>query len=299
MLKFYRKSPVKWSIVAIVIFLVVGFIGMTNYYNGSSSFADSSPYTISKEIKPTVKNEATKYQNVEFTDLNKYNFKIISELYFLDSDSIIFSADNGKNKPNIEDLYKYNLKTKTLSLLCPEYTLYGDEYINVKDAGNFSIIKDGFYIRIENNKVKVKRNLLVEAIKKNSYASSVFYNENNDKMLLLQTKMVSKTIAPVTDGFLTTAYVTKSDFSSPQSLPFKYVSRVQWANDKNVLVCYKDSNNKSYLAKYNLSDKSIVTTALPDKTYFIDPVISDNQIIRFLYLETQGLTFRPWGFLDF
>src|ERR1035437_8115761 len=83
--------------------------------------SSSTPFTITEEIKPQIKNEASKYKDNELIDLNKKNnLKIISGLYFLDNINFIFSSlnNNDSNYNEQTDLYKYNIKTNQLTLLC-------------------------------------------------------------------------------------------------------------------------------------------------------------------------------------
>lgn len=252
----------------------------------------SSLYVINNEIKPQIINDSINYKNSELTNLNKkINFKAISDLYFLDNSNIIYSVINGKNSANDNensDLYKYDLENNILTLLAPDYTLYSDSYIVVKDSSNFSIISNDTFLTIKDNSVKVKRNFFNEVKSKYPYVTAAFYNEENDKILILENDLITKNF---------NAYITDNQISSPLKLPFSNIYRVQWADKDNVLVAYKESNSKSLLATYNLSDKSTKITTFPDKNYFIDPIMSDNSIIRFLYLDNAN-TEKPWGFLD-
>lgn len=262
----------------------------SNISAGSEVEPVSLPYTVNDVIKPEIIDESSQYTNIELTDLNKNNnYKPITEVYFLDNENIIFSVPNEKKDADASeacDLYKYNFKSKVTTVVCQGFVLYCDCNIRVKDFNNFSIIKNGLYLKIENNEVKIKRNLFKEIKDKYPLARKVYYNEENNKVIIFQEDIISKT---------NVVFITESDFSIAKKLPFENVYRVQWADKNNVLVAYKDSNNE--LAKYNLSNGSIVTTTLPKDNYFIDPVISDNGIIRFLYLNDSRKE-TPWGFLD-
>lgn len=180
------------------------------------------------------------------------------------------------------------METDTLILLCPGYTLYHDSYIMVKDINNFSIVTGTSYLKIKDNKKAIQRNVFQEAKTKYQYVNAVFYHEDNDKMLVLENDMITRN---------SSAYVTDSQFSASQKLPFEDIYRVQWADKDHVLVAYKEKDGKSVLAAYNIEDKNIKITALPSNHYFIDPVPSDHGIIRFLYLDDPR-TEMPWGFLD-
>lgn len=243
--------------------------------------------------------DSSAYQTGELTELNEIlaktipdqKLRIVTDLYFLDDEHLIFSVNNGSNKDNPEescDLYRYGLESKELKLLCRGYMLYCDSTVTVKDAHNFSISRGGSYLKIQNDAVHSKRFLFWEARKTFPAAAAVFYNEENDKMLILEADLISKT---------NKAFVTAGDFTSPEQLPFKNIYRVQWADNKRVLVAYKDGNHNSFLALYNLTDESTTTLTLPEKSFFIDPVIYDQDLIRYLYLD-EPANEGPWGFLN-
>lgn len=262
---------------------------VTNNVSGIKNTAQS--YTFKDEIKPISNDDSTFYKNTELTVLNNKNkLRPISTLYFLDDKNIIFSAmENSDNLNDIVNcnLYKYNLDNDELILICPNFLIDQDSYINLKDSDNFSICTFDTYLKIESNKVKTKRNIFIDAKQKFNYVNSVLYNEENNKLLIFEDDTVSKT-----NG----AYICDSKLINSEKLPFNNIYRVQWANNSNVLIAYKQ-NNQSLLARYNLIDKSIIVTELPVDNYFIDPIRSENNIIRFLYLDNPR-TEIPLAFLD-
>ncbi|MDD2422163.1 MAG: hypothetical protein PHU78_08515 [Heliobacteriaceae bacterium] len=251
----------------------------------------SSFYSINNEIKPAIIDEASKFNNSELRRLNeKINPKSIMEIYFLDDNNIIFSANNDAKEGMFYVLYKYNLKDNKLMFLCSEYMLYNDCFVNVKDSSNFSITRCGTFIKVENNKVITKQNAIInEAKRRYPYVTEAFFNADNNKVLLREGDVNNK---------VNGAYITDIKFTSAQKLPFENIYRVQWMDNENILVAYDDSRSNSILAKYNLEDESIKTTVLPEGNYFIDPVISDNGIIKFLYLDSRTVNGSPRGFLD-
>lgn len=254
----------------------------------SSHTDSSSPYTIKDVVKPNINDRSSSYRTSELTALNKKN---ISSIYFLDDENFIFSAKNGKtdeeNTDHEYDLYKYNLTTDTLTRICEGVMLYIDNTVKVKDSDNFSIISNGSYSKIENNKLTQSRNFRNEGKDKNLSICDAFYNEESGKLLFTEADA---------SGNTTAAYVSGADFSSPEKLPFSGIYRVQWVDSNHVLVAYKDGE-KSVLAKYGLDDKSTILTTLPENNFFLDPLICDNGLIEFLYLEPQNME-HPRGLLN-
>ncbi|KUO60311.1 MAG: hypothetical protein APF84_04245 [Gracilibacter sp. BRH_c7a] len=269
-------------------------------YNKSSGIPKELPSALVNDERIVFVDESSTYNNSELTELNAEIEKIFSDnekrfvsgdICFLDNDNIIFSVYNGHSNEIPEkghDIYKYNLETKKLELLCQEFMIYYDSTVNIKDARNFSILRDGSYLLIEDDNVKTKRYLRSEAKEAFQYPNDVIYNESNDKILIRENDLITKT---------NRAFVTANDFTSPIKLPFNNIYRVQWADNDNVLIAYKDSNYNSYLVKYNLKNKSKVPISMPDNYWFIDPVITDNGIIKFLYLN-EPINKTPWGFYD-
>ncbi|ABZ84142.1 hypothetical protein HM1_1572 [Heliomicrobium modesticaldum Ice1] len=132
----------------------------------------------------------------------------------------------------------------------------------------------------------MKRNLINEVKEKFPNVNDVFFNEENNKLLILENDFKTKTSA---------VYLTDNKFLSTEKLPFVNAYRAYWVDKNHVLVAYKEGN-KSILAKYNLADKSASLTNLPDNNTFLDPQISNDEIIRFFYKEPSAE--KPWGFLD-
>lgn len=244
-------------------------------------------YKINDQVTPQIINESDKYKDIELKELNSKINSTMSEIYFLDEENIILSLKNNNSSDNPQenyDLYKYNLSKDVLTFLCSEYVFKGSSTINVKDCNNFSITTNGSYLAIENNKAKILRDLFNEARNKYPGVSAVYYNEDNNKILL-------GVLRPSQE-----AYLTDEGLESFQKLPFKNIYRVQWADKENVLVAYTEDSG-GILAKYNIIDETYQVTNLPENNYFIDPVISDKGIIRFLYLNDPYHE-MPWGFLD-
>lgn len=248
--------------------------------------------TVGNETTPKSDDEADKYEDTLLSDLNdKLGGRSVGDIYFIDNNTILFSVYNSKSTDKTEkyDLYKYGLKEKALTLLCKGFTLSYNDFIKVTDTNNFSIIGNGVYLKITDNAAKTKRNFLDEAKADYPYACSAVYNENNGKLLILEND---------SDMNINDAYITNTDFTSPTKLAFKNVSSVCWADANTALIAYKDADASVYIAQYSLSKKSTVVTKLPDKSYFIDPVMSDGGMIRSMYLQSITDLGTPWGFLN-
>jgi hypothetical protein len=256
----------------------------------TSSYDPSSPYIIQSVVNPVTVDESSAYTTTELTALNKLNkAKFIGSLFFLDNNTIIYSAQNGKKIDNDfdtdYDLYKYNLTTDVLTHICSGIRNFNS--VTIKDINNFSLSNGNNYFKIENNKLTASHYFLKEGEKSgHNTIGDAFYNEQTGKLLFSES---GKT------GTITGTYVSDINFSSPQKLPFSRIYRVQWLDNTHVLVGYKDGD-KSLLAKYGLNDKTTIVTTLPDKNFFIDPSACNNGIIEFMYLETQSEE-RPIGFL--
>jgi hypothetical protein len=258
----------------------------------SSSLNESgnSSFKILSETKPILSDKSSSYQSIELPVPD--NLKTtVSGIYFLNDDEIVFSAVNGKTDVDTEknyDLYKYNLKSKALNKICSGFMLYIDDTITVKDTDNFSICGDGSYVRIENGKTAEIHYFRDESKKANiNNVNDAIYNEVAGKLLYSVTNK---------GGNITDIYLSNINFSSSERLPFENVYRIQWEGNDHVLVAYKDGS-KSMLADYSVKDKSSVLTELPDNNYFIDPLVCDNGLIRFFYLEVNDSK-APYGFLD-
>lgn len=250
--------------------------------------ASSLQYTVKDVVSPKTVDRSASYTTFELDALSKLGS--VSGIYFLDDDNFIFSAKNGKvddQNPDSEyDLYKYNLKTETLTRICEGVMLDVDDTVAVKDADNFSIIDNNSYYKIKNNRLVNTHDYTCTRYNEHFVCDAV-YNEANGKLLFTETDQ---------SGKITAAYVSDSDLSSPQQLPFSGIYRVQWADKSHVLVAFKEGD-KSVLAKYGLDDKSVVLTELPYNNFFIDPVICDNGSIDFMYLETRDAA-KPVGLLN-
>lgn len=269
----------------------VGTTSSKDDLSSVSSDDSSSYYSVSEEIKPKVIEDSVNYKDTYLEDLSKkINYSAVGEICFLDDKNIIFSVSNNKNDYDYPtknaDLFKYNIETNVLSLLCPEYTLYYGDSVSVKDSNNFSITSRTHYLSIKENKVEILRDIFSEAKKKYVDVTSAFYNENNNKILILE-NILNKN----------NAYIVDNQLNNPKKLPFKNIYRVQWADKDTILVAYKESIRTSVIATYNLHDESVKITRLKEGIHFIDPIVFDNNIVRFLYHdEPHGEA--PWGFLD-
>lgn len=243
-------------------------------------------------MEPQIIDELSNCSTIELSDLNIRTMnKPISEIFFLDNENIIFSLYNDKSNvdtANNFDLYKYNISSNKLTLLCLGYTLYCDDMVVVRDINNFLIINNKSYLDIEDSKVKIKRDVLSEAKAKFEYAVSAIYNESNNKILILENSI---------EPMINKVYITDERLNNQEELPFENIYRAQWADNDHVLVACKDNTGNSLLIKYSLTNKDSITTFLPEGTYFIDPLVFDKDIVRFLYLEDPRIEI-PWGFLS-
>jgi hypothetical protein len=102
-------------------------------------------YKVEPEKTPVIIDISGESRTAELTALsNRFSDKKISGLYFLDSNSFIFSAQNGEKNIRDEnpcyDLYRYNLKSEKLTRICTGFELR-DSSITVRSAENFTCIK--------------------------------------------------------------------------------------------------------------------------------------------------------------
>jgi hypothetical protein len=267
----------KTILVAIILSLIFGLSGYAAKVGSS--------YKVEDVIKPLITDQSSVYRTTELTGLSKRFYqRDIEGIYYLDNQTILFSASNGLktyyNPDACYDLYRYNLKTEKLTKIRAGFNI-SDCTVNVQSPSDFSILRTGTYLKIKNSQVIVSREVTEEAEKHYRYLQDSYFNESANKYILFCGKYYGK-------EYISTVYLTNSTFSSSQKLPFSGVYRVQWADSTHILLAYK-SGSRSLLANYSLKDKTSTITTLPAKTCFIDPILSDQGLIRFTYLDTQGI----------
>ena len=221
--------------------------------------------------KPELVDISNEFNTVELHDLNNKGFTFIQTPVFLDNETIIFSIRISLPDDTDQrfDLYKYNIRTKEGSLICNDFMFYSTDHMIVKDAENFILQHNFEYLEIENNEVKLFKKYQSEALKAFPKTDVTNIQEKTGNVLL---------------SYNQKAAYANEDFSNVVELPFKNISRVCWADEKNILVAHLDGENKTCtLSRYNIETTSVENMVLPQYNYFLDPERVSEDIIFFTF----------------